>query len=256
MEFRQLFPEPGKGEIEALVAGMRLADRAPAGRPFTVANFVSSVDGRAAFQGRSGALGDDGDKAVFRALRREVDAVLVGTGTLRAERYGRLVSDPQARERRRARGLAAEPLVCVVTRTGRVPLDIPLFAEPEARVVLFTGAELDTRAVAADVEVVPLDPGELTFATALARLREDHGVRALLCEGGPGVFGALLQERVVDQLFLTVAPKLVAGQNPAITTGPELHEPAGLGLETVLERAGTLFLRYAISNQGSPKSRA
>jgi riboflavin biosynthesis pyrimidine reductase len=248
MDFRQLFPEPGTTDIETLVAGLRLADRAPDARPFTVANFVSSVDGRAAVQGRSGVLGDEGDLAVFRALRREVDAVLVGTGTLRAERYGRLIKDARARARRRERGLAPEPLVCVMTRTGRVPLDIPLFAEPEARVVVFTGAPLDTSAVAAEVEVVELDPAELTFATALGRLRQDHGVRALLCEGGPGVFGALLHERVVDQLFLTFAAKLAAGENPTITSGPELHQPAELVLESVLERAGSLFLRYAISN--------
>ncbi len=76
-----------------------------------------------------------------------------------------------------------------------------------------------------------------------------HGVRALLCEGGPRVFGALARERVFDQLFLTVAPKLAGGGNERfITTGPELPDPAHMGLEGVLERDGTLFLRYSVSN--------
>jgi hypothetical protein len=118
MEFHQLWPPGHVVEIEAHINGLDLAGRAQAQRPFTAANFISSVDGRATFRGRSGGLGDDGDKAVFRALRRTVDAVLVGTGTLAAERYGRIIPNAQARERRRARGLSSEPLACTVTRTG------------------------------------------------------------------------------------------------------------------------------------------
>ncbi len=248
MRFRQLLPDSECVEIAELLAGLELAQRALTARPFTVVNFVASVDGRAAFHGRSGALGDDGDQAVFRALRAEVDAVLVGTGTLRVERYGRLLKDPKARERRRQRGLAPEPIACLLTRSGAVPLDIPLFAEPEARIVVFSGVELDVSGAAASVEVVRLEPGELTFATALGRLRTDYQVRALLCEGGPGVFGALLRERLVDQLFLTVAPTLVAGENPSIITGSEFPAPLEMALEGVLERAGSLYLRYAIRN--------
>ena len=145
MEFAQLFPGPATVDIEAYVRGLGFAQRAPDGRPFVVVNFVSSVDGRATVAGRSGGLGDDGDKALFRALRWEVDAVLAGTGTLRAERYGRLISDPEVRERRRQRGLSPEPLACTLTRHGSLPLDIPLFAEPEAKVVVFTAGRSTCR---------------------------------------------------------------------------------------------------------------
>ena len=249
MQFSKLWPESATVEIGEHLSRLGLAARAGAERPYTVVNFVASVDGRATFRGRSGPLGDDGDKELFLALRREADAVLVGTGTLRVERYGRMLKDPEARERRQRRGLAPEPLACIVTRTGHVPFDIPLFAEPEARVVIFTATALDASAAAADVEVVTLDPGELTFATALHRLRNDYEIRALLCEGGPSVFGALLHERVVDELFLTVAPKLAGGgMNPSPTSGPELPQPVPMTLQSVLERDGSLFLRYAIAD--------
>lgn len=249
MDFRQLFPALATVEIADYVAGLDLGGRASARRPFTVANFVGSVDGRAAFRGQSRALGDEGDKALFRALRHEADAVLVGTGTLRAERYGRLIVAAETRERRRQRGLAGEPLACVVTRSGHVPLDIPLFAEPEARIVIFSGAEIDVSGIAAQTEVVTLRAGAPPFTAALAHLRTHHNVRAVLCEGGPGVFGALVAEGAVDELFLTLAAKLVggAGENPTIMRGPQLPEPALLSLESVLERNGYLFLRYAIS---------
>lgn len=250
MVFRQLFPHPDEVEIEAHVRAFELSRRAPRERPYTVVNFVSSLDGRATVNGRSGALGDEGDKALFRALRVAADAVLVGTGTLEVERYGRMIRDPEVRERRRREGLAPEPLVCVVTRSGRLPLQIPLFSEPEARVVVFSGADIELGSTAARVEVVRLGPADIDFAHALAHLRSGHGVRALLCEGGPRVFSGLLHEGVVDELFLTVAPKLVGGgAEAAITSGPEPAELTDARLAGVLERDGTLFLRYQRSHR-------
>jgi riboflavin biosynthesis pyrimidine reductase len=249
MRFHQLFPPDGEVEIEELISGLRLAEQAPSGRPYVVANFVSSVDGRATYHGLTGQLGDDGDLAVFRTLRREVDAVLVGTGTLRAENYGRILKLPESRERRRQRGLAPEPLACLLTRTGDVPFDIPLFAEPEARVVVFSGADVDTSAARAQVEVVRLEGPALSFAAALGYLRAHCNVRALLTEGGPTVLAALVREHVLDELFLTLAPQLTGGGvGPALTTGAELAELQGLELRGVLERASSLFLRYGLEN--------
>ena len=245
MVFRALYPQGGEVEIEDHVRDFHLQTGAPPERPYTVANFVSSLDGRATVQGRSGALDDEGDKALFRALRGAVDAILVGTRTLQTENYGRLIRDPDTRSRRRADGLLDEPLACIVTRSGRLPLDIPLFAEPEAQVIVFSGREVDLAGVAAQVEVVRLPADQLSFAAALAHLRAHRDVQALLCEGGPTVFSALLSEGVVDELFLTLAPKLVGGGvAPTITAGPELPELAEVRLAGVLERRETLFLRY------------
>ena len=125
--------------------------------------------------------------------RRDVDAVLVGTGTARSKNYGRMIKDPDARARRVAQDLPAEPIACMLTRRGDVRVEIPLFAEPEARVVIFAGTNIDLRDAQAHVEVVRLAPGE-TLATALADLRRQLDVRALLCEGGPGVLSALLRK--------------------------------------------------------------
>lgn len=248
MEFRQLSPETRTVELAELLLDLKLADRAPRDRPYTAVNFVSSADGRATFGGRSGQLGDDGDRTLFHGLRSTVDAVMAGTGTLRTERYGRLIRDPDTREQRRQRGLRAEPLACTVTRRGDVPLEIPLFEQRGAEIVVFAAGELELGGVAASVEVVEVDPGELTLTTVLRHLRAHHGVRSLLCEGGPTLFGSMVQEGVVDELFLTVAPKLTGGgTGPTVTSGPELPEPARLDLIWALERAGSLYLRYAFS---------
>jgi riboflavin-specific deaminase-like protein len=247
MQFRQLLPAPAAVQLPELLDSLELRAQVPAQRPFTIANFITSVDGRATFQGRSGRLGDDGDRALFRGLRDQADCVLVGTGTLRAEHYGRLIHDPDRRRRRAERGLDPEPLACIVSRSGEVPIDVPLFAEPEARAVVFAAAPVDTGNVAARVDVVRLAPGALTLATVLARLRTDYSIRVLLCEGGPTLFGALVRAGVVDELFLTLASKLTGGgDGETLTHGPEVAELDQLTLLWALERAGSLFLRYAL----------
>jgi riboflavin-specific deaminase-like protein len=230
-----------------LLEQLNLTSQALPDRPYTIANFVASADGHAAFRGRSRWLSDDGDREMFHGLREHVDAALVGTGTLRIERYGRIIPDPERRRRRAAAGLSPEPLTAIISRSGDVPLDIPLFADPASRVVVFTSSWLDTSSLAAQVDVVHLDPGELTLTTMMRRLRSAYDVRSLLCEGGPTLFGGLLQEDLVDELFLSLAPKLTGGGNaPAISAGAELSELRSLSIVWALELDGTLYLRYAL----------
>jgi 5-amino-6-(5-phosphoribosylamino)uracil reductase len=247
LEFRQLIPEASAVEVADLLAGLALGDRAGPERPYTIVNFIASADGRATFRGRSGALGDKADRDLFHGLREQADAVLVGTVTMRTERYGRLVRDPERRRRRTQAGRTPEPLACVVTRSGEVPREAPLFSEPEARIVVFSSEPVDLAGARAQVELVPVDMGELTLTTVLRLLRSEFGIGLLLCEGGPTMFGALLEERLVDELFLTLAPKLAGGgTSPTIATGPELAELEPLELVWALEHSSALYLRYAV----------
>jgi riboflavin-specific deaminase-like protein len=249
MEFRQLLPQPEKFDLDRRLAelGPELAARAT-DRPYLIANFVASADGRASFAGRSGQLGDDGDRAMFHGLREQVDAVLVGTGTLRTENYGRVLRKPERRERRQQRGETPEPIACLLSRSGAIPIEAPLFQEPEARIVVFTAVAFDAAGCGAAVDVVRLDAAELTFTAAVRILRTEFGVRSLLCEGGPTVLAALVREGLVDELFLTQAPKLTGGgTGPTVTSGAELPEPRELRLIWALERNDSLFLRYGVS---------
>lgn len=242
--FTRLLPDAG-AIVDATAWIESLAFEPPASRPHVVVNFVASADGRAQVDGRSGALGDAGDKALFHALRERVDAVLAGTGTLRAERYGRILGKPERRARRIAAGRSPEPLAVTISRSGEVPIEIPLFAELEARVVVFGSMSTDPGRLDADVRVEPFS----SLAAALETLRVRDGVETLLCEGGPTLFAALLEAGLVDELFLTLAPRLVGGGEAlAITEGPALPAPAELDLRSAYEREGTLFLRYAVRN--------
>ncbi len=245
MRFRQLLPESRTIEVQALLAEAAARRRAHGDRPHVAVNFINSVDGRATVDGRSGGLGDSGDRAMFHGLRESFDAVTAGTATLQTEGYGRILGQAERRERRLAQGRSAEPLACVLTRSGFVP-EIPLLAEPEARVAIFTGAELKPAGWAAQVTIREIAEGEPLIPGALRFLRTEFEIESLLCEGGPTLFTALLDAGVVDELFLTLAPKLVGGSGPLITRRSELPALFPMQLGWLLERDGAVFLRYAV----------
>lgn len=242
--FERLWPAGPPARAHELLAAADLRGRAPADRPFVFLNMVCTVDGRAGLDGRSSALGGDGDLEMLLSLRESADAVLVGTGTVAAESYARLVGSPERRERRRAAGAAADPLAVLISRRLEVPWSAGLFADPAQPVLVYTGVPPvpPDPATAAAVEVVRLpDPSP---AAVLADLRA-RGIRALLCEGGPRLNRALFSASAVDELFLTFAP-LVTGDDaePSIIAGGALPAHARLGLRWVLRHGPDLFLRY------------
>ena len=145
---------------------------------------------------------------MFHGLRTQADAILVGAGTVRIERYGRAIKSEELRARREAEGLEPDPLVVIVSGRLDLPPDLPILGEPEARVVIATGAEHELEGVAA--QVTYLRTGD-DLALMLAQLRSEHGVRSVLCEGGPTLNCFLLAAGVVDELFLTLSPQIVGG---------------------------------------------
>lgn len=228
-----------------------------ADRPYAILNMIASTDGRATFKGRSGPLGNSADRELFHGLRTLVDAVMLGAGTLRVECYNRIVADPRARMQRLARGLAEEPLACVVSASLDLEPDIPLLADPGARVAVLTPSEATLGDVEADVTYLrAANEGELDLPASMRTLRERFAVRTLLCEGGPHLAGALVAAGLIDELFLTVAPMLIEGDVESepeggrsalsILSGPFLDPPVQLDIRSVLECESYLFLRYAV----------
>jgi riboflavin biosynthesis pyrimidine reductase len=236
-------PERTAAEI---VAALGLDDGLPgAARPVIAAVMIESADGHATIEGRSTALGHPADTALLRELRTAVDAILVGTGTLAAERYANLLDDDQ-RARRAERGLEPEPVVVTITRSGRVPVDIPLFAEPAARIQVYTedaGGAVEGRG--AQVEVHRFAPGEARPLAALEHLAAARGVRSVLCEGGPTLLRALVAGPCLDHLMLTLAPLLAGGGDaPRILEGEPLAAPMRMRLHEVHRSDQHLFMHY------------
>jgi riboflavin biosynthesis pyrimidine reductase len=239
---RRLLPDPGPTTVDEQLGAYRPWELAHAERPHVAMNFVATVDGRATIAGRSGPIGSDTDTSMLAGLRTRFDAVMIGAGTMRVERYGRPVPDREKRERRQRIGLSQEPLMAIVSGRLDLPWDAPLFAEEEASVLIFSSSEVEPPETAASLQVVRHE-GAVDLAAALRHLSQELGVRALLCEGGPHLFGELQAGGLVDDLFLTVAPKLAGGGAPRIVEG-ELPEVAMLELAWLLEEDGELFARY------------
>jgi riboflavin biosynthesis pyrimidine reductase len=240
-----LVPSGPPRRVAELLAAVRPRERAHPDRPFTYINMVASVDGRATLDGTSAALGDAADLEMLLELRTLADAVLIGSGTLAAEGYDRLVRAPERRARRVAAGASADPVAVLISRRLDLPWEAGLFAAAEQPVLVYTAAaDGSPPPVAAPVEVVRLVPCEP--AAVLGDLRR-RGVRSLLCEGGPTLNRVLLASGVVDELFLTVAP-IVSGDDreAAIVAGGRLSPPAAVALEWVLRHGDELFLRYAV----------
>lgn len=206
----------------------------PDGRPWVLANMVTSLDGTATVEGASGGLSSPADKALFLYLRSLADVVVVAAGTVRAEHYGPV------------RGPDPVP-IAVVTKSLDLDLDTPFFTEAVARPIVLTGAASDEarRAeVAAVADVVLAGEDRVDLPVAFAELAR-RGYRVALCEGGPTLLAGVVAAELLDELCLTLAPLLVAGAGLRILRGGVLDEPARLPLASVLEDDGSLFLRYA-----------
>jgi riboflavin-specific deaminase-like protein len=240
---QRLLPNPGPTTIEEQLAGLDLVDLAYSDRPYVAVNFAVTIDGRAAIEGRSGPIGSRTDTEMLQLLRTHADAIMIGAGTMRAERYGRIVSDPALRARREEMDLAADPLAVLVSGRLDLPWDASLFSDGNGQIVVFTTADTDPPQTETPLEVVRHDGPAIDLVDALRYLREEREVRGLLCEGGPGLHSELQALGLVDELFVTTAAKLAGGPEPRLIEG-ELPERSDWELAWLLEEAGELFARY------------
>lgn len=239
---RRLLPEPAETTVAEQLAGLDLEDLAHPDRPYLVLNFATTIDGRAAISGRSGPIGSETDTEMLERLRTRVDAVMIGAGTMRAERYGRIVSDPDLRAYRERTGLAHDPLAVIVSNRMELPWDAGLFTDGGGRVVVFTASEEEPPETATPVTVVR-HPDGVELDRALGWLLAERGIRSVLCEGGPTLHGRLREGGLADELFLTIAPKIAGGEGPRILEGA-LPDVEGVELAWLLESEGELFARY------------
>jgi riboflavin-specific deaminase-like protein len=239
---RRLLPDPAETTVEEQVAELDLNALAGSARPYLILNFATTLDGRAAIDGKSGPIGSDADTEMLQRLRTRVDAVMVGAGTMRAERYGRMVSEPNLRAYREGTGLAADPISVLVSNRLELPWDAGLFTDGGGEVVIFTASEEEPPETTTSVTAVR-HPDGVELDRALGWLRSERDVRSVLCEGGPTLHGRLREGGLADELFLTIAPKIAGGEGPRVLEGA-LPDVDLVELAWLLESQGELFARY------------
>ena len=216
-----LWPSPGvemtDTELESLYAY-------PPDRTWVTANFVSSVDGAVSVDGRSAGLGSPADKQIFLLGRRLADVVLVGAGTVLIEGYRPSPKLP----------------IAVVTARGTLTADLPLFSDPAVRPIVITCAAASLPPLPADVIVA--GDTEVDLSVAVSELSA-RGLDKINLEGGPRLFGSMVEAGLVDGLNLTVSPLLAVGDAARIAHGPVIP-PVDLTLASVLRADDVLLLRY------------
>jgi riboflavin-specific deaminase-like protein len=243
MPMRRLVPDFGEATVGEQLDGYCPWKQPHEERPFVATNFAATVDGRATIGGASGPIGSDTDTEMLAGLRTRFDAVMIGAGTMRVERYGRLASKEETRARRERLGLPPDPLMVLVSGRLDLPWDAPLFTSGGGRVLVFTASEAEPPETAASLQIVRHDEA-VDMTAALRQLRAEHGIRALLCEGGPHVHSQLWAAGLIDELFLTIAPRITGADAPRILEGAALPAIAELELAWLLEQDGELFARY------------
>lgn len=241
-DIRKLEPGGALGD-DALAQLYEVADRA---QPWLRLNFIASIDGAATRDGLSGGLGTPADRRVFDVLRRLADVIVVGAGTVRAEGYGGMRLADDAVSWRTRNGLSPQPRLAIVSRGLDLDPESDVFAHAPHRPIVLTAASApDNRRAALSGVAEVIDCGDADVDTGKLRdVLAERGLVQVHCEGGPHLFGTMIEEGTVDELCLTVSPVLEGGTARRITDG-HLATATPMRLAHALESDdGTLLLRY------------
>ena len=235
---------PSEGEKVDLV--QEYAFPTASGRGWIRSVFVSSLDGAATFNGRSGALGNNTDRTLFTLLRGLADVVVVGAETARVEGYGP-VSPDRVWANVRA-GRSPTPPMAIVSRRLEFEPSSSLFTQaPDyARTIVITcraAPQKKVDALGGTAEVIIAGDDKVDLAVAVVML-VDRGYWRISCEGGPRIFAQLAGTGLLDELCLTLSPVLLAGNASRIANGAPIPDGLSMPLVGVLEDGGYLFLRY------------
>lgn len=252
----QIFPLPPRElAVEDVYRDLTFPP-SPTDRPYVLLNFVTTLDGQSTV-GTSGAagIGSAIDHRLMRRLRMTADALLHGAGTVRKDNFPpRIPADLEPE--RLMRGLRAQPFGAVVSRSGDLQPENRYFSRPGT--VIFTADEQVaplTARFGEKARTIGCGTGEVDLRRALRTLRTDFDVRVLLCEGGPRLAHDLIAQGLLDEIFLTLAPKIGSdGAALRLVEGPAFA-PDQLPRATllhVLQAENELFLRYRLPARPVP----
>ena len=212
------------------------------------ANFVATIDGAATGDdGRSGTINNEPDHRVFETLRALADVVLLGAGTARTEAYSTLEVPEHLKADRAALGLDEHLELAIVTRSGILSERLLSAERPPFVITSARCHHLDSlRGRLGPDRVLVHGQDEVDLGAALDDLA-GRGLRRVLTEGGPHLFGSLLSAGLVDELCLTTTPQIVGGHPPRIVTAHEWFAPPRTAtLEHVLVEGSTLLVRWSL----------
>jgi riboflavin biosynthesis pyrimidine reductase len=234
---------PGAGPVDE--SDLAAAYPWPDERSWVRAMMLTTLDGAVkGADGRSGSISSPADRVILAEVRRLADAVVIGGGTLRAERYRPMRARPEAVAERSRLGLDVAPVLVVVSASLDLPWDDEVWTGSDVRPIVATAeaADADLMAVArshADVLVLPggsVDPVQLVEALVA------RGLRRIVCEGGPRLLAEVATAGLLDEADISIAPLIVGGGQVAVPVPPS--GPRRFALAHAIHHEGFLFNRY------------
>ncbi len=231
----------------------------PPGRPYVIVNMVMSADGRVVVEDTERGLGSPTDQRLMRELRSLADVVLDGAGTFRKSGSSSRLNDPELEAARVAAGRPRVPLAAVITASGALPLDRAFFTADDFEGVVYVSESAPAerrRALEATGRRVFAMPDADPLPWVLAHMRRALDARVLLVEGGPSTNGGLFDAGLIDEYFLTLAPRIVGGRDalPAVRSARErsMDDVTQLALVSAVPNpeTGEVYLRYRVRREG------
>ena len=223
-------------------------------RPFVFINMAMTADGKIATANQAvSCFGSSQDYEHLLELRATADAVMTGAGTLKAQPD--ITLDPGSARFRRIRkehGLADAPVRIIVSGRGKIDPKAKLFRSKDGPIIILSTEQIPkTRhrtLVQSGGSVHVCGKTEVDLAAALNWLRTEWDVKRLLCEGGGRLNGSLLAAGLVDEIHLTICPKIFGGLSaPAIADGPladQLVDAKQFKLKSMIPKDNEVFLVY------------
>ena len=224
----------------------------PASRPFVSVNMAMTADGKIATANRVlSSFSSPRDHEHLLELRARVDAVMAGARTVDLNPVNLGPGAARFRRRRLSNGLAEYNLRIIVSGSGSIRPDARIFTERFSPIIVLTTERISTtrlrrlREIADEVKISGRT--EVDFPACLRWLHTRWGIQRLLCEGGGELNAALFRAHLVDELNLTLCPKIFGGRRaPTLADGAPtgLAEAVGLRLESMKPCGDELFLVY------------
>lgn len=222
--------------------------------PFVFTNGAVSADGKLALENRSLIqFSSPRDQRLVFKMRTQTDAVLCGAETVETFSIDLTAGARRWRARRQRQRLPPEPLRVLVSDCADIDPGAKVFRECVSPIIILTTKRAARRRVAAlrkVAEVRVAGRNSVDLPRALRWLRDEHGVKRVLCEGGGETNAALLRSGVIDELHITVCPLILRGRKaPTVCDGDGVCSVlAGtkLVLQDIEVAAGELFLTYRV----------
>ena len=191
-------------------------------RPFVTATFAMTFDGKVTTKNLSPVdFTSHEDKLHLFRQRASADAVLLGHTSLKRDNV-RLGLPTDLQEARLKRGQTRGPLRVIVSNEGRIDHRLKIFQSNISPIIIFSTKRMPQKYQRALEKKAALQLGKsnhVDLVEMLRTLRKKYKVRTVACEGGPTLFRALLEQDLVDQLSLTIAPYMFGGATAPTLTG-------------------------------------